>query len=96
MDTLGLDADRRRAYLELARRSGLPAVAVIFDTEPATCRLRNRARDRPVPAAVLDHQIRRVPDVVGQLATEGWDAVIRPEAGSVEPAHSPGSRRAAC
>jgi hypothetical protein len=30
LDTLGLDPDRRRGYLDLARRAGLPAVAVLW------------------------------------------------------------------
>jgi alkanesulfonate monooxygenase SsuD/methylene tetrahydromethanopterin reductase-like flavin-dependent oxidoreductase (luciferase family)/predicted kinase len=100
VDTLGLDADRRLAWLALASRSGLPAVAVLFETESALCRARNRARERPVPAAVLDVQLRRIPDVAAQVATEGWDVVVRHAAGMaglhvVEPGHSPGSRRAA-
>ena len=44
IDTLGLDPDRRLSYLALARRAGLPAVAVLFDTDPALCRRRNRER----------------------------------------------------
>src|SRR3984957_4633468 len=35
VDTLGLDPARRRGYLQLARTSGMPAVAVLFDTDPA-------------------------------------------------------------
>ena len=58
VDTLGLDAERRRGYLELARSSGMPAVAVLVDTDPAECRRRNRARDRAVPAPALDGQRR--------------------------------------
>ena len=54
VDTLGLDPARRRGYLALARSSGMPAVAVLFDTDPAECRRRNRARGRAVPATVLD------------------------------------------
>jgi len=95
VDTLGLDPDRRVGYIELARRSGLPAVAVLFDTAPAICRQRNRERARPVPAAVLDSQLRRASDAAVHLAAEGWDAVLRPVAGTVEPAHTPGSREAA-
>lgn len=95
VDTLGLDPDRRRAYLELARQTGLPAVAVLFDTAPALCRQRNRKRARPVPAAVLDSQLHRVPEAPAQLAAEGWDAVVRPAAGEIEPAHTPGSKQAA-
>jgi len=99
VDTLGLDAERRLAWLALARRSGLPAVAVLFETEPAVCRARNRSRERPVPAAVLDAQLRRIRDTASQLAAEGWDLVLRPQAGGdahrLEPGHSPGSRQAA-
>jgi alkanesulfonate monooxygenase SsuD/methylene tetrahydromethanopterin reductase-like flavin-dependent oxidoreductase (luciferase family)/predicted kinase len=99
VDTLGLDAERRLAWLALARRSGLPAIAVLFETEPALCRARNRARERPVPAAVLDGQLRRIPDVAAQVAIEGWDLVLHPAAGldaqHLEPGHSPGSRQAA-
>ncbi len=95
IDTLGLDPARRVGYLALARRAGLPAVAVLFDQDPAACRRRNAERSRPVPAAVLDAQLRKMPDVAGQLAAEGWDLVARPAAVAAEPAHSPGSRRAA-
>jgi alkanesulfonate monooxygenase SsuD/methylene tetrahydromethanopterin reductase-like flavin-dependent oxidoreductase (luciferase family)/predicted kinase len=97
IDTLGIDPGRRLAYLALARRAGLPAVAVLFDPDPAICRQRNAERARPVPAAVLDAQLRRLPEVAGQLADEGWDLVMRAGAPAdvAEPAHSPGSRRAA-
>ena len=60
VDTLGLDSARRLSYLELARSSGMPAVAVLVDTDPVECRRRNRARDRPVPAPVLEGQLRRM------------------------------------
>jgi predicted kinase len=60
VDTLGLDPERRRGYLELARSSGMPAVAVLVDTDPARCRRRNRARDVPVPAPALEGQLRRM------------------------------------
>jgi alkanesulfonate monooxygenase SsuD/methylene tetrahydromethanopterin reductase-like flavin-dependent oxidoreductase (luciferase family)/predicted kinase len=95
VDTLGLDPARRRAQLDAARQSGLPAVAVLFDTEPALCRRRNAQRDRGVPAAVLDGQLRRVPAAARELDAEGWDLVTRPGDAAIEPAHSPGSRRAA-
>jgi alkanesulfonate monooxygenase SsuD/methylene tetrahydromethanopterin reductase-like flavin-dependent oxidoreductase (luciferase family)/predicted kinase len=94
VDTLGLDAGRRATWRELARQAGLPAVAVLFDTDPALCRQRNRSRARSVPAAVLDAQLRRLPDVAAQLATEGWDLVVSPAA-ATEPLHSPGIRQAA-
>jgi alkanesulfonate monooxygenase SsuD/methylene tetrahydromethanopterin reductase-like flavin-dependent oxidoreductase (luciferase family)/predicted kinase len=88
IDTLGFDADRRRGQLALARRAGLPAVAVLFETDPGTCRRRNRERDLAVPAAVLGAQLRRMPQAVAQVAAEGWDAVVRPETGPAEPART--------
>jgi alkanesulfonate monooxygenase SsuD/methylene tetrahydromethanopterin reductase-like flavin-dependent oxidoreductase (luciferase family)/predicted kinase len=95
IDTLGLDQARRRGYLELARRHRLPAVVVLFQTEPAECRRRNRARDRAVPAAALDAQLRRMRAAVADVAGEGWDLVLPAGAAQPEPAHSPGARTAA-
>ena len=104
VDTLGQDPVRRRGQLELARRAGLPAVAVLLTTSPARCRERNRARDNPVPAVVLDAQLRRMRAVPDELTAEGWDLVLRTDSGGqgadsgsgpVEPAHSPGAGRAA-
>jgi len=105
VDTLGQDAPRRRGQRELARRAGLPAVAVLLDTSPAVCRQRNRARDQPVPATVLDGQLRRMRSVTAEVAAEGWDVVLHADGASsadagatvsarVEPAHSPGAGQA--
>jgi alkanesulfonate monooxygenase SsuD/methylene tetrahydromethanopterin reductase-like flavin-dependent oxidoreductase (luciferase family)/predicted kinase len=95
VDTLGLDADRRQAQLNLARQAGLPAVTVLFDTDPAECRRRNRSRAVPVPAAVLDSQLRRMPEVGRQVEAEGWQVVRHADDVTIEPAHAPGSRSAA-
>ena len=76
VDTLGLDATKRRAWLDAARARGLPAVAVVLDTPDAECRRRNAARDRPVPAPVLAGQLRTVRDVRPLLDAEGWDLVV--------------------
>jgi alkanesulfonate monooxygenase SsuD/methylene tetrahydromethanopterin reductase-like flavin-dependent oxidoreductase (luciferase family)/predicted kinase len=91
VDTVGLDQDRRLGYLDLARRVGLPAVAVVFSTSAAVCRDRNRGRDLPVPAAALAGQLRRMPAVLAQLTAEGWDVVLQADgAGDADPAGSPG------
>jgi len=95
VDTLGLDPERRRAHLELALRAGLPAVAVLFGTDPAECRRRNRGRARPVPAAVLDSQLRRMADAANQVASEGWLVVEHADEAAIEPSHSAGGRAAA-
>jgi hypothetical protein len=72
-------------------------VAVLFGADAATWRRRNAERDLPVPAAVLAAQLGRMPLAVGQIATEEWDAVVRPDPGPGETAHTAGaaSQRAA-
>jgi alkanesulfonate monooxygenase SsuD/methylene tetrahydromethanopterin reductase-like flavin-dependent oxidoreductase (luciferase family)/predicted kinase len=76
VDTLGLDAERRAAWRDLARRSGLPCVAVSFDTPTAVCRARNRARDKRIPVDVLAAQLRAWPAVRDGLPAEGFDRVV--------------------
>ncbi|QBR94472.1 LLM class flavin-dependent oxidoreductase [Nocardioides euryhalodurans] len=76
VDTLGLDAERRRAWRAAARAAGLPAVAVLVATEAAECRRRNAARDRPVPAPALTAQLGKVREVGHELGVEGWDLVV--------------------
>ena len=78
VDTLGLDRERRRSYVALARRHGLPVVAVAFDVPDAECRARNRRRRRPVPAKVLTAQLTRWTEVRAELAGDGFDAVHSP------------------
>ncbi|MGH9279042.1 MAG: TIGR03560 family F420-dependent LLM class oxidoreductase [Acidimicrobiales bacterium] len=78
IDTLGLDGDRRRSYVSLARRHDLPVVAVAFDAAPADCRARNQLRARPVPAKVLAAQLRQWPAVRDHMAEDGFDAVLAP------------------
>jgi F420-dependent oxidoreductase-like protein len=78
VDTLGLDADRRTAWLALARQHDLPCVAVAFDTPAAECRARNRARSKRIPADVLAGQLRAWPAVRDRLPAEGYDEVLAP------------------
>ena len=95
VDTLGLDQARRLGYLELARSSGMPAVVVLVDTDPAECRRRNRARDQPVPAPVLDGQLRRMRAAAAEIPGEGWDLVTTATSARPEASHTPGARMAA-
>jgi alkanesulfonate monooxygenase SsuD/methylene tetrahydromethanopterin reductase-like flavin-dependent oxidoreductase (luciferase family)/predicted kinase len=95
IDTLGLEPARRRGYLELARASRLAAVAVLFRTDPAECRRRNRARGQAVPAAALDGQLRRMRAAVTEVAAEGWDLVLDADTAHPEPSHTPGAMSAA-
>lgn len=79
IDTLGLDADRRRAWRELARAAEMPCIAVAFDTTAAECRRRNRDRVKRIPTAALDAQLRSWPATRDALAGEGFDEVLRPQ-----------------
>src|SRR5437763_1722245 len=78
IDTLGLDAPRRRAWLALARSHDLPCVAVAFDTPAAECRARNRERPKRIPADVLTAQLRAWARTRDELAAEGWTRVLTP------------------
>ncbi|NNE11453.1 MAG: TIGR03560 family F420-dependent LLM class oxidoreductase [Ilumatobacter sp.] len=70
VDSLGLDAEQRSRWIESARRFGRPVHAVAFDTAPAVCRRRNKARARPVPSKALSSQLARWPDGRAELADE--------------------------
>jgi alkanesulfonate monooxygenase SsuD/methylene tetrahydromethanopterin reductase-like flavin-dependent oxidoreductase (luciferase family)/predicted kinase len=81
VDTLGLDPARRAAWRDLARTSGVPCVAVAFDTPPAVCRRRNAERppaDR-VPARILSGQLAAYAEQRPGLDAEGFDAVLPAE-----------------
>jgi alkanesulfonate monooxygenase SsuD/methylene tetrahydromethanopterin reductase-like flavin-dependent oxidoreductase (luciferase family)/predicted kinase len=76
IDTLGLDAQRRRRWIELARANDLPCVAIAFDTPAAQCRARNRARThKRIPADALTQQLRAWARTRDTLADEGFTAV---------------------
>ncbi len=85
VDTLGLDTERRLGYLALARRHGVPAYVVGFDTPAKVCRQRNRDAAHSVPVKVLDGQLRRWREVRDSLDDEGWDGVLRPDPVAVVP-----------
>jgi len=76
IDTLGLDQERRAGYRRVAHDAGLPAVLVIMNTAAALCRERNRQRDRPVPAAVLTDQLRKISRLLEAAEEEGWDQLL--------------------
>ena len=72
VDTTGFDRDARRRWAHLAKEAGLEAVAVVLDTPAEVSRERNRHRRDPVPARVLDAQLRRHREVVGELPDDGF------------------------
>ncbi len=76
VDTVGQEPQRRRSWIERANVAGVPAIAVIMDTDPRLCAERNRGRDRRVPATVLTQQLRRMREIDAELGGEGWDCVV--------------------
>jgi alkanesulfonate monooxygenase SsuD/methylene tetrahydromethanopterin reductase-like flavin-dependent oxidoreductase (luciferase family)/predicted kinase len=76
IDTVGLEPERRRGYLAVAKAHGLPAVAVVFAADAALVRDRNASRDRPVPAPALRAQLARAANAVAEIDGEGWDRVV--------------------
>jgi alkanesulfonate monooxygenase SsuD/methylene tetrahydromethanopterin reductase-like flavin-dependent oxidoreductase (luciferase family)/predicted kinase len=77
IDTLGMDRERRLGWLALARQSGVPCVAVAFDTPAAECRRRNRERAKRIPADVLTAQLKTWNVVKKELPGDGFDEVLQ-------------------
>jgi F420-dependent oxidoreductase-like protein len=78
VDSLGTDAKRRQRWIRAAAAAGRPCVAVVFDTDAATCRARNRARPRSIPGNVMASMLARWPEVRAALADDGFAAVHPP------------------
>lgn len=85
IDTLGLDAERRQTWLNLARQHNIPCVAVAFDTPAAECRERNRNRAKRIPVDALAAQLRSWRSVRDALPTEGYDDILAPQPVRVVP-----------
>jgi F420-dependent oxidoreductase-like protein len=86
VDTLALEDAWRQRLLAMAAGHGVPVYAVAFDTPARECRARNRARTRPIPAAVISGQLKRWEAVRSALSAEGFAAVHAPGPVEVVPA----------
>jgi len=86
VDTLGLDGERRQTWRALAARTGVPCVAVAFDTPAAECRRRNAARAHRIPAGVLSGQLKAYAQLRPGLDGEGFDEVVVAQPVRVVPA----------
>lgn len=75
VDTLGLNADNRARWVAMAHDSGIPAHAIVFDTDPAICVQRNETRDRPIPKTVLRRQISSFNKTRDLLGNEAFDGI---------------------
>ncbi len=77
VDATNVHAESRRTLLGLARASGMPAVALVFDLPEAVCQERNRARDdRVVPPDVVRGQLRLLHRSLDGLDREGFARVV--------------------
>jgi F420-dependent oxidoreductase-like protein len=76
VDTTGLDAKRRAAWLALAGRHSVPAHAVLFEVDART--VRERVRGSGVPSKVVTTQLRDVEAVGEALRSEAFAAVHAP------------------
>jgi predicted kinase len=77
VDATNLEPEARRPLLALAARHHLLAVAILFGVEPEALAAQNARRAagggrRAIPADVQDAHLRRLDDVRGQLAFEGY------------------------
>ena len=76
VDSTGLDAKRRAAWLALAERHGVAAHAVLFEVGERVAR--ERASAMGVPGKVVTAQLRDVAAVGGALQAEAFAAVHAP------------------
>lgn len=63
VDTLGLDDERRRRHLSLAREMRLPAILVVFDVPEQVARQRNRERKAGFDGISLMDHLMQIPQV---------------------------------
>src|SRR3954452_14676923 len=70
IDSLGLEPARRRAWLALARRHGIPCHAITFSTPAVVCRDRNRQPQPPLPARVVTGQRRAYDAALAAIGDE--------------------------
>jgi len=80
IDATNVDRHARAALLAIARRSGVPAVAIVLDLPDAVVLERNRQRtERVVPDSVVRRQHNRLRASLdeGRIDREGFDRVVR-------------------
>ena len=76
IDATNLQYRARRPLLRLARRFGVPVVALVFDVSLSTCQAQNRNRvARVVPEEVLQQHARELEQTLRRLPIEGYAQV---------------------
>jgi protein phosphatase len=78
VDATNVKADKRARLLKLAKDSGRPAVAIMFELPDALYLERNRARpDRTIPEYAVINQIADMRRTLATIDAEGFDQVRR-------------------
>jgi protein phosphatase len=78
IDATNLEARSRRPFLRLARRYGVPVVALVFEVALATCQAHNQARThRRVPPDILQKHVLAMAQAQTRLEREGYAAIYR-------------------
>lgn len=77
VDATNVRPRARRPLLELARQSGVPAVAIVLDLPHALCQARNHTRpERTVGAFAIARQLAQLHRSLPGLQAEGFRQVI--------------------
>lgn len=78
IDATNLEYSARRPFLRLARRYGVPVVALVFEVALATCQAQNLARlQRIVPPDIVQKHAQMLAQTLARLEREGYDAIYR-------------------
>jgi alkanesulfonate monooxygenase SsuD/methylene tetrahydromethanopterin reductase-like flavin-dependent oxidoreductase (luciferase family)/predicted kinase len=75
IDSTGLEAKQRAAWIATARRHQRPAHAVLLDVPERQARTRNKDREHPVPSKIVTAQLRSLAAATDAVSDEGFDAV---------------------
>ncbi len=76
IDATNVQPEARQTWLEMARQSQIPAVALVFNFDPVICLQQNAQRlQRVVPSDVLMQQHDDLQASLAGLPREGFDAI---------------------
>jgi protein phosphatase len=78
IDATNLEYRARRPFLRLARRHGVPVIALVFSVALETCQIQNQARlQRIVPTDILQKHALELAQTQQRLGEEGYAAIYQ-------------------
>ena len=75
IDATNLVRDHRKVFIELARRTATPVIAIVLDLPLEVCQNRQNGRPRKVSAARVGKQVRQLHHGLGNMDREGIERV---------------------